>query len=295
MFITVDTLLQRVVPDWVRGRVMGARDLLTTFGLLLPTVPIAFWPKVDAFLMSIILGVGTAILAIGVFLLIIYYRRQPLPLPAAAARRLVAAYMQVVHRWRRANACRIPVHGPAIVVGDHGGALQTLAVAISSKRRLVRLMMEEKYFRLPILRQIFGLLGCISINRQGARGKSLRQALRALNHGHVVGLFPEISTGYGPAGGEPQLAAAMLAARTGAPVVPVYISGTYPHRSVLHDLLKPARVVIHFGSPIHFDRYDKDSSSREHLREVAKEILQAIEHLRLRVESAAEKGSPTHR
>jgi 1-acyl-sn-glycerol-3-phosphate acyltransferase len=295
MFITVDTLLQRVVPDWVRGRVMGARDMLTTFGLLLPTVPIAFWPKVDAFLMSIILGVGTAILAIGVFLLIIYYRRQPLPLPAAAARRLVAAYMQVVHRWRRANACRIPVHGPAIVVGDHGGALQTLAVAISSKRRLVRLMMEEKYFRLPILRQIFGLLGCISINRQGARGKSLRQALRALNHGHVVGLFPEISTGYGPAGGEPQLAAAMLAARTGAPVVPVYISGTYPHRSVLHDLLKPARVVIHFGSPIHFDRYDKDSSSREHLREVAKEILQAIEHLRLRVESAAEKGSPTHR
>ncbi len=293
MFITVDTLLQRLVPDWVRGRVMGARDLLTTFGLLLPTIPIAFWPKVDAFLMSIILGVGTAILAIGVFLLVIYYRRQPLPLPAAAVRRLVAGYMQVFHRWHRANACRIPVHGPAIVVSNHTSAIDSLALAISSKRRLVHLMMAEEYYRLPLLHPLFRLMGCIAVNRHGSGFAGLRRAMRALEDGAVVGLFPEGSISRDHQLGQGRLGVAMLAAHSGAPVVPVYISGTRPHQSILKDLLRPARVVVHFGPPLRFDSVAGQIPSRQHLRQMADEIMQAIANIQQRVDLAsAPRGAP---
>ncbi len=290
MFITVDTLLQRLVPDWVRGRVMGARDLLTTFGLLLPTVPIAFWPRVDAFLMSIILGVGTFILAIGILLLVIYYRRQPLPLPVAAARRVVTAYMQVYHRWHRATACRIPVRGPAIVVGNHSSALDSLAIAISSKRRVVRFMIADEYFRLPLLHRLLKLLGCIAVNRQGTGASSLRQAMRALESGAVLGLFPEGSIGPDHHLREARLGVAMLAARTGAPVVPVYISGTRPHESILKDLLRPARVVVHFGKPIQFDTPTGQTPSRQHLRRIADEMMQAIAAIKQRVDAPPEKS-----
>jgi len=290
MFITVDTLLQRVVPDWVRGRVMGARDLLTTFGLLLPTIPIAFWPRVDAFLMSIILGVGTAILAIGVMLLVIYYRRQPLPLPVAAARRVVAAYMQVYHRWRRANACRIPVQGPAIVVGNHTSAIDSLAIAISSKKRLVRFMLADQYFRMPLLHRLFRLMGCISVDPQGTGGGSLLQAMHALEDGSVVGLFPEGSIKLGRHPQEPRLGVAMLAVRSGAPVVPVYISGTRPHQTIWKDLLTPAKVVVHFGPPIRFEPSNGPMPSREYLRRIADEIMQAVAAIKNRVESVPAQG-----
>ncbi len=293
MFITVDTLLQRVVPDWVRGRVMGGRDLITTLGLLIPTIPIALWPRVDAFIMTIILAVGTIILSTGVMLLVIYYRRQPFPLPAAIVRRIVASYMQVFHRWHRANACRIPVHGPAIVVGNHTSAIDPLAMAISSRRRLVRFMMAKEYFNLPLLRGFFRLLGCIAVDRTGPDARSLRQAMRALKNGDVVGMFPEGGISADGQLQQARLGVAALAARSGAPVIPVYISGTRIHQSVWRDFLIPARVVVHFGPPLKFTHDIKSNCSRQTLREMADEVMQAIENIKNRVDAA--KDSPKHK
>jgi 1-acyl-sn-glycerol-3-phosphate acyltransferase len=282
MFITADTLLQRVVPDYIRGRIMGARDLITTFGLLLPTVPIAFWRNVDAYIISIIIGTGVVITALGIGLLIIYYRRQPLPIGSAIARRLAAIYMELWHRWRRGNACRIPVTGPAIVAANHTSALDPLAVGIGSRRRIVRFLMARDYFKMPVMKHFFAAMGCIPVDDAATDVSNVRTVLRALKNGDVVGIFPEGGLGEDHTLRQGRHAVAMLALASGAPVIPVYVSGTNRHESVRGDFLRPARIVVYYGAPLTFNGLAEERKDPAVLEDVTQRIMMAIAALQAR-------------
>ncbi len=293
MFITADTLLQRVVPDYIRGRVMGARDLITTFGLLLPTVPIAFWHNVDLYIISIIVGTGAVITVLGMGLLVIYYRRQPLPIRSAIARRLAAIYMELWHRWRRGNACRIPVIGPAIIAANHTSVLDSLAVGIGSRRRIVRFLMARDYYKMPLMKHFFSAMGGIPVDGSALDSSCVRVALRALRSGDVVGIFPEggISEDHTLRPGRHGVA--MLALACGAPVIPVYIAGTNRHESVRRDLLHPARIVVYYGSPLTFDNLVDQRKDHAVLEEVTQRIMLAIAALQQRAGQVHPKPDPS--
>ncbi len=286
MFITVDTLLQREVPDCIRGRVMGARDLITTFGLLIPTVPIAFWRNVDSYIMNIIVGTGVVIAILGAALLIVYYRRQPFPMVSAVARRLAAVYMELCHRWRRGNACRIPVAGPAIVAANHNSILDPLAVGIGSRRRLVRFLIARETYELPILKHFFSALGYIPVDSSAPEGTGIEAAMQQLKQGHVVGIFPEGSIGDGKKLRSANNGAAIMALTTGAQVIPVYITGTHPHVSFKKDLLRPAKVRVYYGAPLSFNRLAGQSGDAAVLAGVTAQIMAAIANLKDRADAA---------
>ena len=285
MFITVDTLLQRVVPDYIRGRVMGARDLITTFGLLVPTVPIAFWRNVDSYIMNIIVGTGVVITILGVGLLIVYFRRQPFPVASAVARRLAAVYMELCHRWRRGNACRIPVTGPAIVAANHNSTLDPLAVGIGSRRRLVRFLIARETYELPILKHFFSALGFIPVDSSAPQATGIDAAMQQLKQGHVVGIFPEGAIGDGKRLRKGHNDAAILALTTGAPVIPVYISGTHPHESCKRDLLRPAKVRVFYGAPLTFNGLAGQRADSAVLVGVTGQIMEAIAKLKDRADA----------
>ena len=286
MFITVDTLLQRVVPDYIRGRVMGARDLITTFGLLVPTVPIAFWRNVDSYIMNIIIGTGVVITILGVALLIIYYRRQPLPVGSAVARRLAAVYMELFHRWRRGNACRIPVTGPAIVAANHTSTLDPLAVGIGSRRRLVQFLIARETYELPILKYLFSALGFIPIDPSAPETAGIQTAVQQLKQGNVVGIFPEGTIGDGNGLRSGHNGAAILALSTGAPVIPVYITGTRRHESGKKDWLHPAKVRVFYGAPLMFNGLAEQRENPAVLADVTGQIMEAIAKLKERADAA---------
>ena len=286
MFITVDTLLQRVVPDYIRGRVMGARDLITTFGLLVPTVPIAFWSNVDSYIMNIIVGTGAVIAILGTGLLIIYYRRQPFSVTSAVARRITAVYMELCHRWQRGNACRIPATGPAIVAANHSSALDPLAVGIGSRRRLVRFLIDHAYYQLPFMKYFFAALGFIPVDRSGPDISGIRAAMRALENGDVVGIFPEGDMGDGMSLRAGKHGAAVLALASGAPVIPVYIAGTHRHESLKTDLLRPAKVRVYYGAPMTFNGLAARRKEPAVLDEVTGHIMDAIAKLKIRADAA---------
>jgi 1-acyl-sn-glycerol-3-phosphate acyltransferase len=286
MFISVDTLLQRLLPDYVRGRIMGARDLITTFGLLAPTVPLAIWPHIDAWIPRIILATGAAISLLGIWLLTLYYRRPSLPWGQAVGRRIIAVYLTLWHRWRLAGACRIPTTGPVIVAANHTSGLDPLALIIGSRRRLIRFMVAREYYQRPIVGRLCRWIGCIPVNRSAADATSVRAALRALRQEAVLGVFPEggISADHTLRPGKPGIA--MLALLSGAPVVPVYISGTRPCQSITRDFLQRATLVVHFGAPLRFGHLRHRRRDHATLQMVTDQIMQAIAAIKQRVDSA---------
>ncbi len=280
LLITLETLLQRVAPNYVRGRVMGIRDLVTNAGMVASALPFALNGALGPDIGWVMLATGLLVAGVGAGLVVSYYRHQTLPLPVSIVRRVGAAYLMVVHRFRRTGACTIPGRGPVIVIANHTCSLDPLTLQIGSRRRLIHFMMAKEYFTLPVLNHFFKYLGSIPVNRSGTDIASMRSALRLLQEGRALGIFPEGKISLDGQLQEGHKGAAVLALKSQAVVVPAYISGTRPHKSVLSDFIRPGKYRIRFGRPLHLDEYRGREHDKAVISEVSDRMMAAIAALR---------------
>ncbi|MCK4963604.1 MAG: 1-acyl-sn-glycerol-3-phosphate acyltransferase, partial [Dehalococcoidia bacterium] len=76
----------------------------------------------------------------------------------------------------------------------------------------------------------------------------MHQALDKLRDGKVIGMFPEGKRSFNKQLQSPQPGAALLASRSGAPILPVGISGSDQMKGVASILNRP-RVTVTIGRP----------------------------------------------
>lgn len=298
LLVTLQTLLQRIVPNYIRGRVIGVSDIVTALGIIVVALPIALNPHIDEYARPILAVLAVALAIIGFALMVYYYRQQHLPLPAAIARRACSAYLSVWKKFRVGNACRIPPEGACIFVANHTTGYDPIVLQASSKRRLIQFMMAKEYYEKKPLHYLYKWLRVIPVNRTGNDTASVRSALRALKDGACLGMFPEGKIS--PDGNlqEGRHGVSMLALMSGCKVVPAYISGTNIHKNMLNDFLsRPGsgrQVSVYFAAPLDFSEFEgreRDDAVRE---EVTRRIMGAIAALRDKYETdPARRGSAT--
>ncbi len=280
MFISVDTLLQRVVPDYIRGRVMAVRDMLTTSGLIVMTVPIALWPNANAYTHVLLLCVAIITALLGLGLVAIYYKRQPLPLASAIARRLAGAYMIIWHRWRMIGACRIPASGPVLVVANHTSELDALILAVSSRQRLVHFFVAQHYFDLPLIPGFLRALGAIPILEGPGQFLTLRRTIRLLKAGNVVAMIAPSAAASAAQTLRINRAIALVASRSGAVLVPAWLGDHEQQDNMRRDVLGRRRATIRYGMPIQSGSSDGFSHSPMDWEPMISQITSAIDRLR---------------
>lgn len=145
----------------------------------------------------------------------------------------------------------LPEQGPAIVVANHVSGLDPFLLISCSKRPLRFLIASEEYRR-PVLHWLFKAAGCIPVDRTGRPEQALRQALRALERGEVVALFPhgKIHLDSDPPrrikGG-----VVRLAKWSDAIIFPVRIDGVAAEGSVALAPFIPSKVQLSCTDPIH--------------------------------------------
>ncbi len=138
----------------------------------------------------------------------------------------------------------LPRTGAAIVVANHVSGLDPLLLISASRRPLRFLIAKEEYER-PILHWLFKAAGCIPVDRTGKPELALRQALRALQNGEVIAIFPhgKIHLDTDPPrklkGG-----VARLAAWSGAPIFPVRIDGVSGEGKIVLAPFMPSHVQL---------------------------------------------------
>lgn len=145
----------------------------------------------------------------------------------AFANRLAALISCFVHRYHGLpiNPIPLPEAGPAIVVCNHISGLDPLVLAAATPRPLRFLIAREEYERFG-LQWLFRLAKCIPVERDKRPELAMRAALRAIEDGEVVALFPHGKIhlpGEMPArikGG-----AVRLSQLSGAPVYPLHVEG----------------------------------------------------------------------
>lgn len=115
--------------------------------------------------------------------------------------------------------------------------------------RRIAWMAKQELFDFPIFGKLYHMGGFIPVRRFEGDLRAIRRSQAALHRGHVLGMFPEGTRSGGRLGvGAP--GTALIALRTGAPILPAAIWGT-EHVKLPRDLLRRTRAHIRFGEPFH--------------------------------------------
>lgn len=119
----------------------------------------------------------------------------------------------------------IPLTGPIIVAPNHVSYVDPPAVACGTKKRQMRFMAKEELFKGPF-GALISSLGAFPVKRGEGDTESIRKSLAILEGGEALLIFPEGTRSDGKTMLPINRGVAMLAKRTGAPVLPVGIIGT---------------------------------------------------------------------
>lgn len=147
------------------------------------------------------------------------------------------------------GAENIPAQGGVIIATNHIGRLDIPLLFINPTRPDITALVTDKYQNHPFFHWYATVSGGIWIDRTRADFSAFRQAIDALKDGRSLGIAPE---GTRSATGrliEAKSGTALIAIRTGMPVVPVAITGTGTAVAQLMRLQRP-HVVARFGKPL---------------------------------------------
>jgi 1-acyl-sn-glycerol-3-phosphate acyltransferase len=149
------------------------------------------------------------------------------------------------------GADNVPRSGPVVMAGNHVGWLDGPMLAICAPRP-VHALTKQEMFEGPLGRFLIAS-GQIPLDRFHVDLAAIRLAVRTLQDGGVVGIFPEGARGPGEMT-SPRAGAAYVALVTGAPVVPVSFLGTrLPGGSDGSLPPRGTRLAMTFGEPVRLD------------------------------------------
>lgn len=143
----------------------------------------------------------------------------------------------------------IPLDGPLLFAANHASLFDPLLIGLHCPRVLVGFAKRELW-RVPVLRGWLNRLEAVPVDRKRSDLAALRDALEVVERGNGLLLFPE---GTRTADGEIaplKRGVGWMACRTGAPVVPTYVCGSYEAFSRHHRVPHLKRMAVHFGKPI---------------------------------------------
>jgi 1-acyl-sn-glycerol-3-phosphate acyltransferase len=190
---------------------------------------------------------------------------------------LALAIMRLAFRLEGRGTAHVPRRGPVLLVANHSSFLDPPLVGGVSPRHL-SFMAKAELFRVPLFGGLIRRLNARPVRREGADAGALRTALRILQEGGVLLMFPEGTRGPEGTLREPKPGAAMLAVMSGAPVVPVLIEGSGRAWPRGQTLPRPAKVVVTFGPPIVFERKDAEGRKTDYA-DVGRRMMDAIRRL----------------
>ncbi len=188
-----------------------------------------------------------------------------------ALKAAVHGLLRPLFRIRRVHRERLPASGKVILVGNHVSMLDPI-VMMSMTRRWLRFMAKQEIFAKPILGWCAWHIGAFPINRGAADMSGIKTAMEILKNDGALMIFPEGTRNPNPKG--PMLplhdGVALLALKSGAPVVPFYVSGSY----------KPFRgLTLTVGEPVDISDLNARRADKQTMRACMLRVRSAIHSL----------------
>ncbi|MFA6636668.1 MAG: lysophospholipid acyltransferase family protein [Candidatus Omnitrophota bacterium] len=170
---------------------------------------------------------------------------------------------------------------PFIVAANHTSLLDPPIVGAACKNYTVNFMVKQELFEIPVVRHWSKSVQCIPVKRGENSIKGVRESLRRLKQGKVVGIFPEGTRSSDGGLREAKMGTGFLISSAKVPVVPIYVYGTakaFPKGKGIKPWSRVGAVIGKAISPE--DLNLAGSSGKEHYERVGNEVMSAIAGLR---------------
>lgn len=180
-------------------------------------------------------------------------------------------------RWDVTGLEHIPSQGPAIIAANHVSYLDPPLLG-SVTPRPIRFVAKRELFALPLLGRFLRAIGTFPVERSRPDLRAVRESLRVLKRGELLGIFPE-GTRNKQGGLKPFLeGVGWLAIKARVPVVPVVIHG---YRPLVPGSVwtRPGRIKVVCGEPLTFPA-GRFASGKRPFRTIATlEVYRAVDAL----------------
>lgn len=186
---------------------------------------------------------------------------------------LLTPIMRVLFRFyynpKIINKEVIPKEGPILIVGNHKH-IYDQCLTIMATKRVIHYMAKKEYFD-GKMAWFFKLVGCIPVDRSIKDHNATDKALKVLNNGGAIGLFPEgtrnktkdvflLPFKFGTVS---------MAKKTNATIIPFGLTGDYKFRS--------KNLTIRYGTPFKVGDIDLEDANKKLYEEVERLMRENLE------------------
>lgn len=168
------------------------------------------------------------------------------------------------------------VTGPVVVASNHLGRMDALLTLGLVKRDDIIVVVAEKYSKSGIIRWVVKQLDLLFLQRFEADFGTMKEVLRRLRQGGILAIAPEGTRSPTATLLQGKPGVAFLAAKSGATVIPVGVTGSEdgPVKAAYSKLRRPV-VRIRVGEPFKLPEVPKENRD-EYFQQQTDEIMLRI-------------------
>jgi 1-acyl-sn-glycerol-3-phosphate acyltransferase len=167
----------------------------------------------------------------------------------------------------------VPKEGGLLVAANHASYFDIPLLGCGMVRRAWYLGRSDLFY--PALKGILQWLGWIPLRLGRLDRRAFDQAIALIKAGKVVVIFPEGGRTLDGRLRHPKAGLGIIVAKTGCPVVPAYLKGTF---DVLPAGAKRPRfhpVSVSFGAPLSFP-WEGNKETKQFYQEVSRVVMERI-------------------
>ena len=161
----------------------------------------------------------------------------------------------------------LPKNGKVLICPNHSGMADPIWIVLAGHPdRIPRIMAKKELMKVPLLRGLLKWLGVFGVDRSGADINAVKTGLKCLKNDQQLMIFPEGTRVKRGERVQPKGGAILLSSRTGAPIVPVYLTAKrYP--------FSPLSCV--FGEP-YLPVEPGSKPSEQEMQQLAQELMDRV-------------------
>jgi 1-acyl-sn-glycerol-3-phosphate acyltransferase len=184
------------------------------------------------------------------------------------SRALLAPFARLLFRPKIIGRANVPKTGAVLIASNHLSFADSIVLTLVAPRSVSFLAKAEYFtgrgFRGWVSKAFFSGVGAIPVQRgAGAAAQdALNDGLKVLQAGDAFSIYPEGTRSLDGRIYRGRTGVAWLALTSGAPVVPVALTGTQNLQPVGSRLPRLAKVTVEFGRPLQLGHHGPATSGR---------------------------------
>ena len=173
---------------------------------------------------------------------------------------------KIIYRVKVIGKDNVPKDEAFILCGNHVEFMKVPIIELfTTGRRRVFFMAKIELLKNPIFKWLAYLFDVIPVKRGKKDLNAMKQSLKALEQGHILGIFPEGTRNKTNKPIKAKTGTAYMALRTGVKVLPVGIKTTKTHK-----------VIVNIGKPLDYSKEKTKNPEKDLLEQTTTQIMDQI-------------------